>query len=51
MGLTEKKKKGVEFMKAYKDCEIEILYFEEEIVRTSPIGLPEDEFGDEIGGL
>ncbi len=38
-------------MKKYTDCEIEILYLEDEIVRTSPIVLPEDEFGDELGSF
>ncbi len=38
-------------MKKYTECKIEIVYLEGEIVRTSGILLPEDEFEDEIGGF
>ncbi len=35
-------------MKEYENCYIEIVYFEDDIVRTSII-LPDDEFGSEVG--
>ncbi len=38
-------------MKNYTECTIEILYFEDEIVRTSGILLPEDSFENDIGGF
>ena len=38
-------------MKKYTECEIEIVYLQDEIVRTSPIVLPEDEIGDNIGSF
>ena len=38
-------------MKIYTDCEIEILHLEDEIVRTSPIVMPEDEIEGDIGSF
>lgn len=36
-------------MKEYVDLEIEILYFKEDVVKTSGVLLPDDEIGTEIG--
>ncbi len=38
-------------MKKYTECKIEILYLEDEIVRTSSILLPEDSFEGDIGSF
>ena len=36
-------------MKEYVAVSIEIICFKEDVVRTSPVMLPDDEFGDGIG--
>ncbi len=38
-------------MKKYTECKIEIVYLEDEIVRTSGILLPEDSLGENIGSF
>ncbi len=38
-------------MKEYVAFSIEIVYFKEDVVRMSGVGLPDDEFGTEIGGF
>lgn len=38
-------------MKEYVDLKIEIIYFKEDVVRTSGVPLPDDEFGTGISGF
>jgi len=38
-------------MKEYLDLNVEIVYFKEDVVKTSGVPLPDDEFGTEIGGF
>lgn len=38
-------------MKEYVSCQIELVYLQEDIVTASPIQLPEDSIGGEVGGF
>ncbi len=38
-------------MKEYTGIEIEVIYLGEDLIRTSPIRLPEEEIGGDIGNF
>lgn len=38
-------------MKEYVNCKIELVYLEEDVITASPIELPNDSIGGDVGGF
>lgn len=38
-------------MKEYVSCQIELVYLQEDVITSSPIELPDDAIGGDVGGF